>query len=128
MHPHFLIGFRYWYRIDFTVIRYSQDEACLELMTTDCIVSLQDMGAAGLTSSSVEIAAKGEIGLLLDLDKVPMRETGMVPYEIMLSESQERMLVILKPGQANPAAAALVDYLKSDAARATLRGYGYVFQ
>ncbi len=74
-------------------------EACLELMKTDCIVSLQDMGAAGLTSSSVEIAAKGEIGLVMDLDKVPMRETGMVPYEIMLSESQERMLVILKPGR-----------------------------
>jgi len=74
-------------------------EACLELMKTDCIVSLQDMGAAGLTSSSVEIAAKGEIGLVMDLDKVPMREAGMVPYEIMLSESQERMLVILKPGR-----------------------------
>jgi len=74
-------------------------EACLELMTTDCIVSLQDMGAAGLTSSAVEIAAKGEIGLVMDLDKVPMREAGMVPYEIMLSESQERMLVILKPGR-----------------------------
>jgi len=74
-------------------------EACLELMKTDCIVSLQDMGAAGLTSSSVEIAAKGEIGLVMDLDKVPMRESGMVPYEIMLSESQERMLVILKPGR-----------------------------
>ncbi|NBX65873.1 MAG: phosphoribosylformylglycinamidine synthase subunit PurL [Proteobacteria bacterium] len=74
-------------------------EACLELMKTDCIVSLQDMGAAGLTSSSVEIAAKGEIGLVMDLDKVPMRESGMVPYEIMLSESQERMLVILKPGK-----------------------------
>jgi phosphoribosylformylglycinamidine synthase len=78
-------------------------EACLELMTTDCIVSLQDMGAAGLTSSSVEIAAKGEIGLVMDLDKVPMRETGMVPYEIMLSESQERMLVILKPGKEDEA-------------------------
>lgn len=78
-------------------------EACLELMTTDCIVSLQDMGAAGLTSSSVEIAAKGEIGLVLDLDKVPMRESGMVPYEIMLSESQERMLVILKPGREDEA-------------------------
>ncbi|MCB1537768.1 MAG: phosphoribosylformylglycinamidine synthase subunit PurL [Rhodospirillales bacterium] len=74
-------------------------EACLELMKTDCIVSLQDMGAAGLTSSSVEIAAKGDVGLELDLDRVPMRETGMVPYEIMLSESQERMLVILKPGR-----------------------------
>lgn len=74
-------------------------EACLELMQTDCIVSLQDMGAAGLTSSAVEIAAKGNIGLVLDLDNVPMRETAMVPYEIMLSESQERMLVILKPGR-----------------------------
>lgn len=73
-------------------------EACLELMTADCIISLQDMGAAGLTSSSVEIASKGEIGIVLDLDNVPQREHGMVPYEIMLSESQERMLLILKPG------------------------------
>jgi phosphoribosylformylglycinamidine synthase len=72
-------------------------EACLELMATDAIVSIQDMGAAGLTSSSVEMASKGGLGIELDLDRVPMRETGMSPYEIMLSESQERMLMVLKP-------------------------------
>lgn len=74
-------------------------EACLELMQSDAIISIQDMGAAGLTSSSVEIASKGEIGVVLNLDDVPQREQNMVPYEIMLSESQERMLMILKPGQ-----------------------------
>ncbi len=74
-------------------------EACLELMQEDAIVSIQDMGAAGLTSSSVEIADKGGIGVELDLDKVPQREPNMTPYEIMLSESQERMLMILKPGK-----------------------------
>ena len=74
-------------------------EACLELMQEDAIISIQDMGAAGLTSSSVEIAAKGNIGVDLDLDKVPQRETNMTPYEIMLSESQERMLMILQPGK-----------------------------
>jgi len=73
-------------------------EACLELMESDCIVAIQDMGAAGLTSSSVEMAGKGGLGITLDLDQVPMRETGMIPYEIMLSESQERMLMVLKPG------------------------------
>ncbi len=73
-------------------------EACLELMATDAIVAIQDMGAAGLTSSSVEMAGKGNLGIELDLDKVPTRETGMSGYEIMLSESQERMLMILKPG------------------------------
>lgn len=73
-------------------------EACLELMQSDAIISIQDMGAAGLTSSAVEIASKGEIGVELILDHVPQREIGMVPYEIMLSESQERMLMILKPG------------------------------
>ena len=73
-------------------------EACLELMATDAIVSIQDMGAAGLTSSAVEMASKGGLGIELDLDKVPLRETGMSAYEIMLSESQERMLMILKPG------------------------------
>ncbi|HRC26082.1 MAG TPA: phosphoribosylformylglycinamidine synthase subunit PurL, partial [Alphaproteobacteria bacterium] len=72
-------------------------EACLELMATDAIVCIQDMGAAGLTSSSVEIAAKGAVGVELDLDRVPMREEGMIPYEIMLSESQERMLMVLRP-------------------------------
>jgi phosphoribosylformylglycinamidine synthase len=72
-------------------------EACLELMATDAIVSIQDMGAAGLTSSSVEMAGKGGVGITLDLDLVPQRETGMSAYEIMLSESQERMLMVLRP-------------------------------
>ncbi|MGQ0533575.1 MAG: phosphoribosylformylglycinamidine synthase subunit PurL [Caulobacteraceae bacterium] len=74
-------------------------EACLELMATDAIIGIQDMGAAGLTSSSVEMASKGEAGIELDLDKVPAREEGMTPYEFMLSESQERMLMVLKPGR-----------------------------
>jgi len=74
-------------------------EACLELMATDAIIAIQDMGAAGLTSSSFEMAAKGSLGLEMALDKVPMRETGMNPYELMLSESQERMLIVLKPGR-----------------------------
>jgi len=72
-------------------------EACLELMEGDAIVAIQDMGAAGLTSSSVEMAGKGGLGIELDLDRVPLRETGMSAYEIMLSESQERMLMILRP-------------------------------
>ncbi len=74
-------------------------EACLELMATDAIVAIQDMGAAGLTSSSVEMASKGGVGFQLDLDQVPCREEGMLPYEMMLSESQERMLMVLKPGR-----------------------------
>ncbi|CAO3407480.1 phosphoribosylformylglycinamidine synthase subunit PurL [Azospirillum largimobile] len=74
-------------------------EACLELMETDAIVAIQDMGAAGLTSSSVEMAGKGGLGIELTLDTLPMREEAMTPYEIMLSESQERMLIILKPGR-----------------------------
>jgi phosphoribosylformylglycinamidine synthase len=74
-------------------------EACLELMGTDAIVAIQDMGAAGLTSSSVEMASKGGAGIRLDMNKVPVRETGMTPYEMMLSESQERMLMVLKPGR-----------------------------
>jgi len=74
-------------------------EACLELMATDAIVAIQDMGAAGLTSSSVEMAGKGGVGIELDLDNVPQREEGMSAYEMMLSESQERMLLILKPGR-----------------------------
>jgi phosphoribosylformylglycinamidine synthase len=73
-------------------------EACLELMEGDAIVAIQDMGAAGLTSSSVEMAGKGGLGIELDLDCVPLRETAMSAYEIMLSESQERMLMILRPG------------------------------
>jgi phosphoribosylformylglycinamidine synthase len=72
-------------------------EACLELMQTEVIVAIQDMGAAGLTSSSVEMAGKGGLGVELDLDLVPVRETGMSAYEIMLSESQERMLMVLRP-------------------------------
>nr|WP_181449456.1 phosphoribosylformylglycinamidine synthase subunit PurL [Azospirillum thermophilum] len=80
-------------------------EACLELMATDAIVAIQDMGAAGLTSSSVEMAGKGGLGIELVLDDLPMREEGMTPYEIMLSESQERMLIILKPGREDVARA-----------------------
>jgi phosphoribosylformylglycinamidine synthase len=74
-------------------------EACLELMATDAIIGIQDMGAAGLTSSSCEMADKGGSGIELNLDKVPCREKGMTPYEMMLSESQERMLMVLKPGR-----------------------------
>jgi phosphoribosylformylglycinamidine synthase len=74
-------------------------EATLELMKTGAVAAIQDMGAAGLTSSSVEMAGKGEVGIELDLDMVPQREEGMTAYEMMLSESQERMLAILKPGR-----------------------------
>ncbi len=74
-------------------------EACLELMATDAIVAIQDMGAAGLTSSSVEMASKGGAGIRLNMNKVPCREEGMTPYEMMLSESQERMLMVLAPGK-----------------------------
>ena len=74
-------------------------EACLELMASDAIVAIQDMGAAGLTSSSVEMASKGGVGIELNLDNVPQRETNMTAYEMMLSESQERMLMVLKPGR-----------------------------
>jgi phosphoribosylformylglycinamidine synthase len=80
-------------------------EACLELMATDAIVAIQDMGAAGLTSSSVEMASKGGAGIRLNMNKVPCRETGMTPYEMMLSESQERMLMVLKPGREGEAEA-----------------------
>ena len=73
-------------------------EACLELMKDNSIISIQDMGAAGLTSSSVEMASKGDLGIELHLDKVPCREDNMTPYEMMLSESQERMLIILEDG------------------------------
>ncbi len=74
-------------------------EACLELMTDNSIIAIQDMGAAGLTSSSVEMASKGKLGIKLDLTKVPCREENMTPYEIMLSESQERMLIVLENGK-----------------------------
>lgn len=80
-------------------------EACLELMASDAIVAIQDMGAAGLTSSSVEMATNGEVGIILDMDKVPCREDGMTPYEMMLSESQERMLMVLQPGREDMARA-----------------------
>lgn len=72
-------------------------EACLEIMRKDCVIAIQDMGAAGLTCSAVEMGAKGDLGVTLELDKVPTRETGMSAYEMMLSESQERMLMVLKP-------------------------------
>lgn len=78
-------------------------EACLELMKDNSIISIQDMGAAGLTSSSVEMASKGELGIELNLDKVPCREENMTPYEMMLSESQERMLIILEDGKEHEA-------------------------
>jgi phosphoribosylformylglycinamidine synthase II len=74
-------------------------EACLEIMDTDTIVGIQDMGAAGLTSSSFEMAGRAGTGIRMDLDRVPVREAGMTPYEIMLSESQERMLIVAKRGR-----------------------------
>src|SRR5204862_7917693 len=72
-------------------------EACLEIMEKGCVIAIQDMGAAGLTCSAVEMGAKGDLGVDLDLDAVPTREEGMSAYEMMLSESQERMLMVLKP-------------------------------
>ena len=74
-------------------------EACQELMVDDSIISIQDMGAAGLTSSSVEMAAKGKLGIELNLNNVPCRELNMTPYEMMLSESQGRMLIVLNNGK-----------------------------
>jgi len=78
-------------------------EACLELMAGDSIIAIQDMGAAGLTSSSIEMASKGKLGIEIDLNKVPCRESKMTPYEIMLSESQERMLIVLENGKEDSA-------------------------
>ena len=89
-------------------------EACLELMQHDAIIAIQDMGAAGLTSSSLEMAGKGGTGIEMDLDRVPKREFGMSAYEIMLSESQERMLMVLKPE-------------KEDFARAIFEKWGLAF-
>ncbi|MDR3438861.1 phosphoribosylformylglycinamidine synthase subunit PurL [Telmatospirillum sp.] len=109
-------------------------EACLELMATDAIISIQDMGAAGLTSSSFEMASKGGLGIEMDLDTVPQRERGMTPYEIMLSESQERMLLVLKPGREDKARAifekweldfAIVGHL-TDNGRMVLKHHGAV--
>ena len=85
-------------------------EACLELMSKDVIIAIQDMGAAGLTSSTSEMADKGEVGIELNLDHVPQREEGMTAYEMMLSESQERMLMILKPGSEPEAEAIFVKW------------------
>jgi phosphoribosylformylglycinamidine synthase subunit PurL len=73
-------------------------EACLELMATDCLVGIQDMGGAGLTCSSCEMASRGGVGIEMDLEKIPRREEGMIPYEVMLSESQERMLLVARAG------------------------------
>src|ERR1700736_974510 len=80
-------------------------EACLEIMAKDCVIAIQDMGAAGLTSSAVEMGAKGDLGITLDLDRVPCREAGMTAYEMLLSESQERMLMVLKPDKRQDAEA-----------------------
>ena len=80
-------------------------EACLEIMAKGCVIAIQDMGAAGLTCSAVEMGAKGDLGVTLDLDHVPCRETGMSAYEMMLSESQERMLMVLKPDKEHEAEA-----------------------
>src|SRR5262249_43772523 len=80
-------------------------EACLELMQTGAVIAIQDMGAAGLTCSAVEMGAKGDLGIELDLDCVPCREAGMTAYEMLLSESQERMLMVLDPAKENEAEA-----------------------
>jgi len=80
-------------------------EACLEIMAKGCVIAIQDMGAAGLTCSAVEMGAKGDLGIELDLDAVPCREAGMSAYEMMLSESQERMLMVLRPGKEEEAKA-----------------------
>ncbi|MBO0753002.1 MAG: phosphoribosylformylglycinamidine synthase subunit PurL, partial [Bradyrhizobiaceae bacterium] len=80
-------------------------EACLEIMSRGCVIAIQDMGAAGLTSSAAEMGAKGNLGVTLDLDRIPCRETGMTAYEMMLSESQERMLMVLRPEKEAEAAA-----------------------
>src|SRR6476619_7595164 len=80
-------------------------EACLEIMAKDCVIAIQDMGAAGLTCSAVEMGAKGNLGVDLELDVVPCRESGMSAYEMMLSESQERMLMVLKPAKEQEAEA-----------------------
>ncbi|OLP53883.1 phosphoribosylformylglycinamidine synthase II [Rhizobium rhizosphaerae] len=85
-------------------------EACLELMATGAVIAIQDMGAAGLTCSAVEMGAKGDLGIELDLDKVPVREERMTAYEMMLSESQERMLMVLKPEKEEEAKAIFVKW------------------
>ena len=99
-------------------------EACLELMATDIIVSIQDMGAAGLTCSSLEMASKGELGIELNIETIPMREEGMTTYEVMLSESQERMLMVAKPGREQEAFAIFKKWGLSYAAIGTLTDTG----
>ncbi len=109
-------------------------EACLELMASDAIIAIQDMGAAGLTSSSIEMAAKGGGGFELDLDHVPQREENMTAYEMLLSESQERMLMVLKPGEEDSARAIFdkwgVDFavigVTTDAGRLVIKHKGEV--
>lgn len=101
-------------------------EACLELMATDCIVAIQDMGAAGLTSSSFEMASKGGMGVELDLDQVPQREDNMTAYEMMLSESQERMLMVLKPGSEDEARAIFEKWELDFAVVGTLTDSGHM--
>ena len=101
-------------------------EACLELMGTDAIVAIQDMGAAGLTSSSVEMAGKGGVGILLELDRVPQRETGMSAYEMMLSESQERMLMVLRPDRQDVARAIFTKWELDFAVIGHLTGTGRI--
>ncbi len=110
-------------------------EACLELMGTGAVVAIQDMGAAGLTCSAVEMGAKGDLGVELWLDKVPCREDGMTPYEMMLSESQERMLMVLAPGHADEARAIFEKYAldftivgkTTDTLRFVVKWHGDVF-
>ena len=101
-------------------------EACLELMETDAIVAIQDMGAAGLTSSSVEMAGKGNVGIDLDLDRVPQRERGMTAYEMMLSESQERMLMVLRPDRTAQAQAIFEKWELDFAIIGTLTDTGHI--
>ena len=101
-------------------------EACLELMATDAIIGIQDMGAAGLTSSSVEMAGKGGVGIELDLDMVPQRETGMTAYEMMLSESQERMLMVLRPDRQDVARAIFEKWELDFAVIGHLTGTGHI--
>jgi phosphoribosylformylglycinamidine synthase len=99
-------------------------EACLELMATDAIISIQDMGAAGLTCSSLEMASKGGLGIELVIEDIPMRETGMTPYEVMLSESQERMLMVVKPDREDVAFAIMKKWGLSCATIGTLTDTG----
>ena len=101
-------------------------EACLELMATDAIVAIQDMGAAGLTSSAVEMAGKGGVGIELELDQVPQREPGMTAYEMMLSESQERMLMVLRPDRTDLARAIFTKWELDFATIGHLTGTGRI--